>query len=66
MLMERAPRPHEVGRSPAEVHDALILRVMRDGTALGFSRPELRIEAGDKLVIVSPAPVSANAGVAPA
>jgi voltage-gated potassium channel len=65
MLMERAPRPQEIGRSPAEVHDTLILRVMRNGTALGFSRPELRIEAGDKLVIVSPAP-STDAGIAPA
>jgi voltage-gated potassium channel len=66
MLMERAPRPQEIGRSPTEVHDALIVRVMRNGTALGFSRPELRIEAGDQLVIVSAAPLSENAGIGPA
>ena len=36
-----------------------ILRVLRNGTALGFSRPDLRIEANDRLVIVSPAPPGA-------
>ena len=46
-----------------EIHDALIVRVVRKGEALGFRHPELRIEPGDKLVIVGAAsgpPVSAS------
>lgn len=56
MLLERAPLPHELGQLPGQIRDALILRVMRGGQALGFARSDLRIEAGDKLVVVVPAP----------
>ena len=53
MLLERAPLPHEIGKSPLEIRDALVLRLVRNGEALGFTRPEMRIEAGDKLVVVA-------------
>lgn len=55
MLLERAPLPQEIGRTPLDIHDVLIVRVVRQGRALGFRTPELRIEPGDKLVIVSEA-----------
>ena len=58
VLVERSPLPQEVGCSPAQLGDTLILRVIRNGAALGFGRPDLRIEASDKLVIVRPAPTS--------
>jgi voltage-gated potassium channel len=60
MLLERSPLPQEIGRAPTEVRDALILRVVRNGRALGFARPDLHIESGDTLVIVAepPAPHS--------
>jgi len=58
MLLERAPLPQEIGQSPTQIGAALIVRVMRNGEALGFARPDLRIEPGDKLVIVAPAPAA--------
>ena len=54
VLIERDALPQEVGRAPREVSEVLILRILRQGKALGFSDTHLRIEAGDKLVVVSP------------
>jgi voltage-gated potassium channel len=54
VLLERDALPHEVGRTPPEIRDVLVLRVLRQGKALGFGNSQVRIEAGDKLLIVSP------------
>jgi voltage-gated potassium channel len=56
MLIEREALPQEVGRSAQEIRDTFILRVLRNGQSLGFGKPDMRIEAGDRLVIVSPSP----------
>jgi len=55
MLIEREALPQEVGRSAQEI-PAFIVRVMRNGQALGVGKPDVRIEAGDRLVIVGPSP----------
>ena len=36
MLVERSARPEDIGRMPAEIDDALILRVQRDSRAYAF------------------------------
>jgi voltage-gated potassium channel len=54
VLLERAALPHEVGRSPAEIREVQVLRVLRQGRALAFGKPDVHIEAGDRLVVVSP------------
>jgi voltage-gated potassium channel len=50
-LMEREPRPEEIGRRPFESR-ALILRVVRDRHSYSFWENDLRIQADDKLIVI--------------
>ncbi len=50
-LMERAPRPEEIGHRPFESR-ALILRVLRGQRSYGFWESDLRIQAEDKLIVI--------------
>jgi voltage-gated potassium channel len=52
-LTERAPHPNEIGRSPIEVGDSLIVRVLRDGRAYSFWEEGARIHAEDKLIVIA-------------
>ncbi len=56
MLVEREAHPQEIGRSPLELRETLIMRVVRDGAALGLSKRDARIQPGDRLVILSSTP----------
>jgi voltage-gated potassium channel len=52
-LVERIPRPVEVGRLAREVEGALILEVRRGGHRLGcWQDRELRIEPGDRVLAI--------------
>jgi voltage-gated potassium channel len=51
-LVERAPLPEEIGRTPVEVGRSLILRVVRASRAYGFWEPACRIQEGDKLIVI--------------
>ncbi|MFC4312780.1 potassium channel family protein [Steroidobacter flavus] len=50
-LMEREPKPEEIGRRPFESR-ALILRVVRDRHSYSFWESDLRIQAEDKLIVI--------------
>ena len=56
MLVERDPRPEEIGCRPFE-SKALILRVLRGHHSYSFWESELRIQPGDKLIVIG-APVA--------
>jgi voltage-gated potassium channel len=51
MLVEREPRPEEIGRRPFESR-ALILRVVRDRHSYSFWESDLRIQPEDKLIVI--------------
>jgi voltage-gated potassium channel len=53
-LVERAARPDEVGRLPAEIVDSLIVRVLRDAQELAFWEQDARIRTDDRLVVIRP------------
>lgn len=53
MLIERRASPQEVGRLPAELVESRILRVLRGSQGFGFWESDARIQAGDRLVVVS-------------
>jgi voltage-gated potassium channel len=50
-LVERAPRPEEIGHRPFE-NRAMILRVLRDRHSYGFWEDDLRIQAEDRLIVI--------------
>jgi len=54
VLIEREARADEVGRAPAELQNARIVRVIRGSRSLGFWETDARIQAGDVLVIIQP------------
>jgi len=54
VLVEREARPDEIGKSPHELHEARILRVMRGKSSFSFWEPQARIQAGDVLVVIQP------------
>jgi len=62
MLVERKAQSAEIGRAPAELHDARILRVMRDGKSFGFWEREVRVQEGDTLVVIQPVGVGISGG----
>jgi voltage-gated potassium channel len=52
-LVERAPRPDEIGRLAREVVGTVIVEIRRGKARLGcWNDPALRIEAGDRLVAI--------------
>ena len=54
-LIERDVRPEEVGKSLKEISDGLGLRIIRDGTAYGFWRPQVqKLEPGDVIMEICP------------
>ena len=54
-LIERDVRPEEVGRSLKDISDGLGLRIIRDGTAYGFWRPQVeKLEPGDIIMEITP------------
>ncbi|MGH8632164.1 MAG: hypothetical protein ACREU7_15560, partial [Burkholderiales bacterium] len=54
-LVERRPRPEEVGRSMRELERGFVVRLYRDGQPVGFWKTERnRIQHGDLLLVIEP------------
>ena len=54
-LIERDVRPDEVGKALKEISEGLGLRIIRDGTAYGFWRPQVeKLEPGDIVMEIVP------------
>jgi voltage-gated potassium channel len=54
-LIERDVRPEEVGKALKDISDGLGLRIIRDGTAYGFWRPQVeKLEPGDIIMEIVP------------
>lgn len=55
ILIERMPSPEEIGTKLKDVSDGLGVRIMRDGTPIGFWEAEkTSIQYGDVLLIIQP------------
>jgi voltage-gated potassium channel len=52
-LVEREPHPEEIGQRPMESR-SLIVRVVRDQHDHSFWESDLRIQAGDRLIVIRP------------
>jgi voltage-gated potassium channel len=55
-LAEREPHPEEIGKRPIE-SQSLIVRVVRDQEPHSIWDTEVRIQPGDKLIVMRPPPV---------
>ena len=54
-MIERPVRPDEVGKSLKDISEGLGLRIIRDGTAYGFWRPQVaKLEDGDLIMEICP------------
>ena len=54
-LIERDVRPDEIGKALKDISAGLGLRIIRDGTAYGFWRPQVqRLEPGDIVMEICP------------
>lgn len=54
-LIEREITPNEVGRSLRDISEGLGLRIIREGTAYGFWRPQAeKLQAGDLMMEIVP------------
>ena len=53
-LVEREAGPEDVGRTPRDVPDGLLLGIRRKDRVIGFWEPDARVEAGDRLVLIEP------------
>jgi voltage-gated potassium channel len=54
-LVEREVRPNEVGTSLSDLKETLGLRIIRDGTAYGFWRPQVQeLQPGDIIMEIQP------------
>jgi voltage-gated potassium channel len=54
-LVERPVRPEEIGTSLRDLANTLGLRIIRDGTAYGFWRPQVReLQPGDIIMEIQP------------
>jgi voltage-gated potassium channel len=54
-LIERDIRPEEIGKPLRELPEGLGLRIIREGTAYGFWRPQVqKLEAGDIIMEIIP------------
>ena len=51
-LVEREPHSEEIGRSPMEVGQSLIVRVVRGQAAFSFWEADARIQEGDRLIVI--------------
>jgi voltage-gated potassium channel len=54
-LVEREPLPEEIGRRPIE-SQSLIVRVVRDQHPHSIWESDMRIQPGDKLIVIRPPP----------
>ena len=52
-LIEREPHPDEIGKRPME-SSSLIVRVVREQRDHSFWESDLRIQAGDRLIVIRP------------
>lgn len=52
LLVEREVTEREIGRSPENVDDALVVGVVRGNRELEATDPALRLQAGDKLLVI--------------
>jgi hypothetical protein len=50
MLVEREPRPEEIGCRPVGLDHSLVVRVIRGAQTFGFREPHVEIAAGDRLI----------------
>lgn len=54
-LVERDVRPDEIGKALGDLKECLGLRIIRDGTAYGFWRPQVqKLEPGDIIMEIQP------------
>ena len=54
-LIERDVRPDEIGKALKDISAGLGLRIIRDGTAYGFWRPQVqKLEPGDIVMEICP------------
>ena len=54
-LVERDVRPEEIGKALGDLKETLGLRIIRDGTAYGFWRPQVKkLKAGDIIMEIQP------------
>lgn len=60
VLVERDPRPEEIGRSANEL-DALIVGIVRDGREIDIAGSDARLQTGDKVLVIRQAQSSAEA-----
>lgn len=60
-LIERPIRPDEVGKALRDLTEGLGVRIIRDGQAYGFWRPQVaRLEAGDTIMSIMPSDAEAS------
>lgn len=56
-MIERPVKPEEVGKGLRDVSEGLGLRIIRNGTAFGFWRPQVeKLEEGDIIMEIRPTP----------
>ena len=54
-LVERDVREDEIGKALGDLQEGLGLRIIRDGTAYGFWRPQVqKLEPGDIIMEIQP------------
>ena len=54
-LIERCVKPEEIGKALKDVSDGLGLRIIREGTAYGFWRPQVAsLQSGDVIMEIAP------------
>ena len=54
-LIERCVKPEEIGKALKDVSDGLGLRIIREGTAYGFWRPQVEsLQSGDVIMEIAP------------
>lgn len=61
MLRERLATERDVGLRPADLPDGIALRIHRGETVVGFWEPGTRIQAGDRLIVLTPRAAQAAA-----
>jgi len=62
-MVERAPTREEVGKRARDLDGCLVVEVQRAGQRLGsWNHPELRIEAGDRLIVIESDEALARSG----
>lgn len=55
-LVEREALPQDIGRTPREVPGGLVVRILRKDRIIGFWEPDVRVQTGDRLIVIQPEP----------